>query len=47
MARTPVPPMSQQEAATRRRAVLRTVWVVAAIALAVYVAFLLNGVLGK
>jgi hypothetical protein len=47
MVRTPVNPMSPQEAATRRRGVLRTVWVVAGIALAVYVGFLLLGVLGK
>ena len=47
MARTPVNPMSQQEAAARRRGVLRTVWIMAAVALAVYVAFLLTGVLGK
>jgi hypothetical protein len=39
--------MNPQAAATRRRAVLRTVWVMAAIALSVYVAFLLVGVLGK
>ena len=47
MARTPVNPMNPQDAAARRRSVLRTVWVMAAIALAVYVAFLLTGVLGK
>ena len=46
MARTPVPSMSPQDAAARRRSVLRTVWVMAAIALAVYVGFLLSGVLG-
>ena len=47
MARTPVPPMNPQDAATRRRGVVRTVWIVAAVALAVYVAFLLLGALGK
>ena len=47
MARTPATPMNSQDATTRRRGVLRTVWVMAAIALAVYVAFLLIGVLGK
>jgi len=47
MARTPVTPMTPQEAATRRRGVLRTVWVMAAVAIAVYVAFLLTGVVGK
>jgi hypothetical protein len=39
--------MSPQDAATRRRAVLRTVWVTVAVALAAYVGFLLTGVLGK
>ncbi len=33
------------DAAARRRAVLRTVWIVAGIALLVYVAFVLSGVL--
>jgi len=47
MARSPVHPMTPQEAATRRRAVLRTVWVMAAVALAVYAAFLLTGVLAS
>jgi len=47
MARRPVTPMTPQEAATRRRGVLRTVWVMAAVAIAVYVAFLLTGVVGK
>ena len=47
MARTPVTPLTPAEAAARRRGVLRTVWVMAAIALAVYVAFLLTGVVGR
>ena len=47
MARPPVQPMSSQEVAARRRGVLRTVWIMASIALAVYVLFLLTGVLGK
>ena len=47
MARSPVTPMTLQEAASRRRAVLRTVWVMAAVAVAVYVAFLLTGVLAS
>ena len=46
MARTPVTPLTPDEAAARRRGVLRTVWVMAAIAVAVYVVFLLTGVLG-
>lgn len=33
--------------AARRRAVLRTAWIVGGIAVAVYVAFILSGVLGK
>ena len=46
MARTPVTPLTSDDAAARRRGVLRTVWVMAAIAVAVYVVFLLTGVLG-
>ena len=34
-----------RNAASRRRAAVRTAWIVAAIALAVYLAFLLSGVL--
>jgi hypothetical protein len=40
--RTPSP----QDAA-RRKGVLRTAWVIGAIALAIYVVFLLSGVLGQ
>ena len=47
MAREPVTPLTPAEAAARRRGALRTVWIMAAVALAVYVAFLLTGVLGK
>ena len=47
MSRPPVAPMTPQQATTRRRAVLRTVWVMAAVALAVYVVFLLTGVLAS
>jgi hypothetical protein len=43
--------MTQQPATTdqkqQRARVLRTVWAVAAIAVAIYVAFILRGVLGK
>ena len=34
------------DAAARRKRVLRTAWVVGAIAVAIYVAFILSGVLG-
>ncbi|NUS39827.1 MAG: hypothetical protein HOQ02_12500 [Lysobacter sp.] len=47
MAPEPVTPLTAEQAAARRRGALRTVWIVAAVALAVYVAFLLTGVLGK
>ncbi|MGN6513920.1 MAG: hypothetical protein ACTHKZ_10185 [Lysobacteraceae bacterium] len=47
MARAPVTPLTPAEAAARRRGVLRTAWVVAAIAGVVYVVFLLAGVLGR
>ena len=47
MARTPVTPLSADQAAARRRGVLRTVWIMAAVAVAVYVAFLLTGVVGR
>ena len=38
-------PSHNQDTAQRRRGVMRTVWVVGAIALAIYVAFILSGVL--
>lgn len=47
MARTPMSPLTPAETAARRRGVLRTVWIMAAIAVAVYVAFLLTGVVGR
>ena len=40
-------PMTTEQAAARRKGVVRTAWTVAAIAVAVYVAFLLSGVLGQ
>lgn len=43
--REPVPQMTTEQAAARRRSVLRTVWVIGGIALAIYVAFLLSGIL--
>ncbi len=47
MAHDPVQPMTEQQAATRRRNTLRTAWTIAAIALAVYVGFILSGVVGR
>lgn len=47
MARAPVTPLTPEQAAARRRGAMRTVWIMAAVALAVYVGFLLTGVLGK
>lgn len=43
----PQPAPVAPDAAARRRAVLRTAWIVGGIALAVYVAFILSGVLGS
>jgi hypothetical protein len=39
-------PLTAEQAAARRKAVVRTAWIAAAIALAVYAAFILSGVLG-
>ena len=36
-----------QDNARRRKAVVRTAWIVGAIALVIYVAFILSGVLGS
>ncbi|HSR66212.1 MAG TPA: hypothetical protein VLM17_11500 [Xanthomonadaceae bacterium] len=47
MAREPLTPLTPADAAARRRGVLRTVWIMAAIAIAVYVAFLLTGILPR
>ena len=40
-------PLTAEQAAARRKGVLRTAWTVAALAVAVYVAFLLTGILGR
>ena len=40
-------PLSADEVAARRKRVLRTAWAIGAVAIAVYVAFLLSGVFGK
>ena len=37
---------ADDDAAARRKRVLRTAWIVGGIAIAVYVAFILSGVLG-
>ena len=39
------PTHNQDETARRRKGVVRTAWVVGAIAVAIYVAFILSGVL--
>lgn len=43
----PPPRMSDSAAAARRRSVVRTALVVGAIAVAIYVGFILTGVLGQ
>ena len=40
-------PLSAEQAAARRKGAVRTAWIVAGIAIAVYVVFLLSGVLGR
>ena len=40
-------PLSAEQAAARRKGAVRTAWIVAAIAVLVYVGFLLTGVLGQ
>lgn len=40
-------PLSTEQAAARRKDAVRTAWIVGGIAVAVYVAFLLSGVLGQ
>ncbi len=41
MARDPIQPLTPEQAAARRRGAVRTAWIVAAIALAVYVGSIL------
>ena len=41
----PTPQMTPEQVAARRKRVLRTVWVIGGIAVAIYVAFLLSGIL--
>ena len=41
------PQHPSNDPAARRKRVLRTAWVVGAVALAIYVAFILSGVLGS
>ena len=40
-------PMTADHLAARRKGVRRTAWVIGGIALAIYIAFLLSGVLSK
>ena len=40
-------PMTADQLAARRKSVRRTAWVIGGIALAIYIAFLLSGVLSK
>jgi len=40
-------PLTDEQAAARRKGAVRTAWIVAAIAVLVYVAFLLTGALGQ
>ena len=40
-------PMTADQLAARRKGVRRTAWVIGLVALAIYVAFLLSGILGK
>ena len=40
-------PMTTEQAEARRRSVRRTAWTVAAVAVVVYVLFILSGVLGR
>lgn len=47
MVDSPKPVTEAEIAARRRSGVRRTAWLVGAVAIAVYVAFLLSGVLGK
>ena len=46
MRRNP-PPMDERQAATRRPAAVRTAVLLGAIALAIYVGFILSGMLGR
>jgi hypothetical protein len=45
--RDPATPMTDQQLAARRKGVRRTAWAVGLLALAVYVVFLLSGVLAQ
>lgn len=40
-------PLTAEQAAARRKGAVRTAWIVAGLAVAVYVAFLLTGILGR
>jgi hypothetical protein len=45
--RDPQTPMTQEQLAARRRGVRRTAWVIGGLALAIYVLFLLSGIVGR
>ena len=45
--REPATPMTEQQAAARRKGVRRTAWVIGGLALAIYVLFLLSGIIGR
>jgi len=40
-------PMTQEQLAARRKGVRRTAWVIGGLALAIYVLFLLSGIVGR
>lgn len=43
----PDAPITPQDPAARRRSVVRTAWAMAGVAFAIYLLFILSGVLGK
>ena len=45
--RDPQTPMTPDQLAARRKGVLRTAWVIGGLALAIYVLFLLSGIIGR
>ena len=40
-------PLTEAQLAARRKGVLRTAWVIGGLALAIYVLFLLSGIIGR
>jgi hypothetical protein len=45
--RDPQTPMTQEQLAARRTPLRRTAWVIGGLALAIYVLFLLSGIVGR